>query len=300
MNPSPLFSVIIPTYNRSSLLLGAISSVQAQSYDDWELIIIDDGSTDDTRFLVEPYLSDARIRYHWQENRELNGARNTGIRLAAGTYLTFLDDDDYYEKDHLSSLATYLQQSQYPVAAIRTGMYILENNQQRTAAPLLDVSNRHPVKALWETPVNLLSFAFHRAIFQQHTFEEDFILAEDFHFLIRVFLNYPFIQLPNYTVVYRLQQISRSNQYYQPAQLANKIKALRATWEQNEAQLRAFVPEGDLEYKITKEYLHFSKAAFRANDHALGWRYYKAALIRNDWRFFRSYLSTLVLGILGK
>ncbi|NLN75568.1 MAG: glycosyltransferase [Armatimonadetes bacterium] len=91
----PKVSVIIPTYNRAELLYQAIASVLSQTYGDFELIIVDDGSTDNTRSVVEG-IGDDRIRYIWQENQQRCVARNTGIDAALGDYLAFLDSDDLW------------------------------------------------------------------------------------------------------------------------------------------------------------------------------------------------------------
>ncbi|MBY0370373.1 glycosyltransferase family 2 protein [bacterium] len=107
----PTFSVILPTFNRARVLAAAIESVQAQSERDWELIIIDDGSTDITRRLVARYAqSDPRIRYIAQRNRGVAKARNNGIRAALGRYLAFVDSDDTLRPNHLSyRLETFLK-----------------------------------------------------------------------------------------------------------------------------------------------------------------------------------------------
>jgi len=89
---SPRVSVIIPTYNRSKLLRVAIESVLAQTYPNIEIIVVDDGSTDDTVEVVAQYAG--RVTYLKQANQDVAAARNTGIRAASGEYLTFLDDDD--------------------------------------------------------------------------------------------------------------------------------------------------------------------------------------------------------------
>lgn len=88
------FSIIIPTYNRADLLPLAIKSVLAQTMPDWELIIVDDGSTDETRQSVAPFLHDARIRYLYKENEGRSVARNTGAAVAQHPWLLFLDSDD--------------------------------------------------------------------------------------------------------------------------------------------------------------------------------------------------------------
>jgi glycosyltransferase involved in cell wall biosynthesis len=99
----PAVSVIIPAYNQAGFLAGAIRSALAQDFADLEVIVVDDGSTDATRAVAEN-VADARVRYVHQENRGLSAARNTGIRLARGAFLTFLDSDDEFLGDKLTVL----------------------------------------------------------------------------------------------------------------------------------------------------------------------------------------------------
>ena len=82
--PSPVVSVVVPTLNRAPVVADAIASVQAQQFRDWELIVVDDGSTDSTASIVEPFLADKRIRYVYQPSAGVAAARNHGIRLRAG------------------------------------------------------------------------------------------------------------------------------------------------------------------------------------------------------------------------
>lgn len=101
---APLVSVILCTYNRAHLVKRAIASVLIQTYRNWELIIIDDGSTDSTEQVVMPLVkSDPRILYLRQPNNGLAESRNVGIRLARGEFMTFLDSDDEYRKDHVAT-----------------------------------------------------------------------------------------------------------------------------------------------------------------------------------------------------
>src|SRR5277367_6547413 len=94
----PRVSIITPAYNAAQYLSAAIDSVVAQTYTDWELIIIDDGSTDETRALVHSYLPSLSesLRYLYQSNRGQTAARNTGIKLARGEFIATLDADDLW------------------------------------------------------------------------------------------------------------------------------------------------------------------------------------------------------------
>lgn len=90
---TPFFSIIIPTYNRAKLLTRAVGSVTSQDFSNFELIVVDDGSSDDTENLVSA-INDTRIKYIKQENKGVCAARNTGSKNATGTFLIFLDSDD--------------------------------------------------------------------------------------------------------------------------------------------------------------------------------------------------------------
>jgi glycosyltransferase involved in cell wall biosynthesis len=98
MTPS-LVSVIVPTYNRAYCLARALDSILCQTYEALEVVVIDDGSTDNTRELVSSrYAHDARVRYFYEENRGVTAARNQGIKLSRGDYVAFLDSDDTWER----------------------------------------------------------------------------------------------------------------------------------------------------------------------------------------------------------
>lgn len=90
----PVFTIITPTYNRAYLIERTINSILAQTYNDWEYIIIDDGSTDNTEEVVQKYLNDSRIRYIKKENTGAAHSRNVSALYAKGEYVVFLDSDD--------------------------------------------------------------------------------------------------------------------------------------------------------------------------------------------------------------
>jgi len=108
----PEISVILPTFNRAYLLQKAIESVLAQTFRDWELIVVDDGSSDNTFGVVYPYLEkNGAIRYLRHSNRKLNMTRNAGIQAAFGTWITFLDSDDSYAPLHLESRIEFMRKN---------------------------------------------------------------------------------------------------------------------------------------------------------------------------------------------
>lgn len=107
-NPMPTVSVIIPAYNQAQYLSESIQSVLDQTFQDFEIIVVNDGSVDHTHQVVESFI-DPRIHYIYQENRGLAAARNTGIRNSGGPYLTFLDADDLFLPEKLSLLVAELE-----------------------------------------------------------------------------------------------------------------------------------------------------------------------------------------------
>ncbi len=94
-----MVSVIIPTFNRRDYITIAIDSVLAQTFKGYEIVVVDDGSSDDTKEVLKPYQE--AIRYFYQENRGISGARNRGIRESRGEYIALLDSDDYWLPEKL-------------------------------------------------------------------------------------------------------------------------------------------------------------------------------------------------------
>lgn len=106
-NSPPLVSVVIPNYNHTRFISNAIQSVLAQDYLNYEIIVVDDGSTDGSRDAVARF--GEKIRYIWQKNQGLAGARNTGIRVAAGELIGLLDADDEWRPDYLEQMLALVE-----------------------------------------------------------------------------------------------------------------------------------------------------------------------------------------------
>ena len=100
----PLISIIVPCYNTEDYMEQCLDSLIHQSYKNLEIILVNDGSTDDTDAKIQPYLSDDRIKYIIQENKGLSGARNTGLDIMSGEYVCFVDSDDFLHKDYVKTL----------------------------------------------------------------------------------------------------------------------------------------------------------------------------------------------------
>jgi len=106
----PLVSVVVPSYNYGHLIRETLDSLAAQTYGAWECVVVDDGSKDDTRAVVEAYAAaDPRVRYVRQENARQGAARNNGIRHSSGEYFQFLDSDDLVETRKFERQVEYLE-----------------------------------------------------------------------------------------------------------------------------------------------------------------------------------------------
>lgn len=112
MSASPLVSIILPTYNRAQFLPEAMSAIRAQSWTDWELVVVDDGSSDQTRSMVSELTADLPqpAKYIYQENQGAYAARNVGLTHSTGKYIAFYDSDDLWRPNHLQDCVLALEQ----------------------------------------------------------------------------------------------------------------------------------------------------------------------------------------------
>ena len=114
----PVISVLMPTYKQASFISRALASLQEQSFSDWELIIVDDGSQDETQARITPFLSDKRIRYiRHSSNRGLGAALNSALQESQAPFIAYLPSDDVYYSEHLQNLHTQLQHNTEAILA---------------------------------------------------------------------------------------------------------------------------------------------------------------------------------------
>lgn len=193
-----LFTVIIPTYNRADFLRRSVESVIAQTCTNWELIVVDDGSTDNTKEVVLSY-NDSRIKYIYQHNQEKCIARNTGIKNASGLYICFLDNDDYYLPGHLNNFKRLIEERAFPVAMFICGLYIEDAGKRKEHT--LYKANESPLRFIWKTFVVPGAACIHRNIMQEFQFSEKYVIWEDRHLWLRIVAKYPLIQVNTYSII---------------------------------------------------------------------------------------------------
>jgi glycosyltransferase involved in cell wall biosynthesis len=177
-----LVSIILCTYNRAHLLNRAIASVLTQSYRNWELIVIDDGSADDTWQAVMPVMkSDPRIMYFYHANTGLARSRNIGIALASGEYSTFLDSDDEYREHHLSVRVQAIEKKPSP-ALIYGGIEYAGPVEKRYASDALNPGKRIHLSKCYASG----TFFARTSVFRKLKGFRNLPFAEDLDFIQRV------------------------------------------------------------------------------------------------------------------
>jgi glycosyltransferase involved in cell wall biosynthesis len=206
----PAVTVVLPTYNRAGFLRGAFESLAAQTFTDWELVIVDDGSTDGTREGIDDYLrSHDRVRYVYQANRGAYAARNRGVDEATGTYLAFFDSDDLWLPHHLERCVGALAghpEIDWVFGACRqvdraTGVVLDPNTSYINGQPRpflslkADVSDGLHIitdRAVLECQIShglycgLQNSVMKRRLFEGRRFNDRFRVVEDELFVIRV------------------------------------------------------------------------------------------------------------------
>ncbi|MBI4341884.1 MAG: glycosyltransferase family 2 protein [Candidatus Omnitrophica bacterium] len=145
----PAVSAIIPTYNRAAFLKEAMASIQAQTFTDWELIVVDDGSTDATREVVQAVQRrDPRVRYLFQSNRGGAEARNAALERASGSLVAFLDDDDTWLPEKLARQVAVMTHAPERVGLVACGAYPIAASGECLEAEWPDFGGLPPLKVL--------------------------------------------------------------------------------------------------------------------------------------------------------
>jgi glycosyltransferase involved in cell wall biosynthesis len=139
---NPKVSVVIPSYNRADKVLKGIESVLTQTFSDLEVIVVDDGSADNTEDVIAKTFGD-RVRYYYQANQGVSAARNKGIAEARGEWIAFLDSDDLWEKDKLEWQFKALEQFGPQCGACYTDVRLFNHPETRTFFEMAEQSRRH-------------------------------------------------------------------------------------------------------------------------------------------------------------
>ncbi|MBD2301428.1 glycosyltransferase [Nostoc sp. FACHB-190] len=208
----PKISVVIPTYNSERTIKTTIDSVLSQSFTDFELIVINDGSTDSTLDIASQ-IQDSRLKVFSFENAGGNVSRNRGLQKAVGEFVSFLDADDVWTSDKLVSQLEALQDNIDAKVAYSWTDYIDENGKFLVSGSHItvngDVYERLLVSNFLENGSNPL--IYREALIELGGFDESLSAAQDWDMWLRLAARYSFVCVPKVQILYRVSANSLSS-----------------------------------------------------------------------------------------
>lgn len=193
MKPSPFFSIVIPTYNRADCLVENLSALLRQSFESYEIVVVDDGSTDNTEAVVMS-LSSPRIRYFKTENSERSHARNFGMRVASGQYINYFDSDDVMYDNRLETVYNFIVERQMPDVLFTHYDFVDSNKKQIGTVSRYYQSFTDDL--LFNNFLACGSVFLKRMVARNFNFNEDrrLITAEDWELWLRVHTTHEFVE----------------------------------------------------------------------------------------------------------
>ena len=200
-----VISVITPTYNRARFLPAAVASVLSQTFGDFELIIVDDGSEDNTPDVLKPFFADRRVRYVYQENQGQSHARNLALKQATGDFIAFLDSDDVWAPDKLEKqLAVFRANSEVDI--VHGDEAII--NEQGSVVSLQNMrrySGRITRYLLADNSVSITTALVRRRCFDEMGgFDTSVGVADDYELWLRFSARYCYQYEPGIVASYRV------------------------------------------------------------------------------------------------
>lgn len=212
-----MISVLIPLYNKSKSIVATISSVLSQTYKDFEILVVDDGSTDGSGEIIQS-IKDDRIRYFRKKNGGVSSARNYGIEKAQYDWIALLDGDDLWKPIFLEEMVEMIQR--YPKAALYGSGYAfqhIDNGDYDIPDLTLPPNFVGYIESYWSIAKDNILFTSSSVVINKNVFkaigkyDEQLVRGEDVDLWFRIALHYPVAFLNKPLAIYRLQAENRSN-----------------------------------------------------------------------------------------
>jgi glycosyltransferase involved in cell wall biosynthesis len=218
-NEYPFVSILMPTYNCAEFIVEAIESVISQELLNWELLILDDGSTDNTKLLVENYIkSDSRIKYFFEENNKgVSFQLNKGTQISLGKYICRIDADDYFHKDKLLIQFNFLEKHSETMLCTTNYTEINNNTGEKKIIKGPTCYNQIKIELIKDLIVCGASFFCRKEIFKEFSFNENIVIGEDYDFISKIALEY------------KIDNISENLYFYRKH--GNSLVDNRANWD---------------------------------------------------------------------
>jgi glycosyltransferase involved in cell wall biosynthesis len=323
MKNEPLVSCIIPTYNREKFLPNSIGSVLKQTYKNWELIIVDDRSTDESKKLIEEYMKkDKRIKYvKNKHNNGCYGARNQGVELVKGEYIAFLDSDDEWMSFHLSEMIEEMQKNPdvdwiYSFGKkIKNNKIVLKSSYPNSneAKNKFKIEKRDKLFVLKKNQLtNVLNFEIssgiqksilRKRIFNKINFDENFFAVADRLLPIEaIYHNFKFAYLTNVHLKYNIHEDNLSN--CNPTKDINKKLRINKQLEKLYLTIPKKIRLNKSQKKIIDKKLanlYFWNIGYNhyiiIKDYKNAKKYFLKGLKLNtfDWKYWKTYIKNIIL-----
>lgn len=261
----PTISVIIPVYNQAKYLPDAINSIIAQSFENWECIIVNDGSTDDTHEVIKPYLSNSdKFVYIEQSNKGLAATRNRGIDESSGVYIQFLDADDVIDHTKFEKQLEMLSKKK-DITLSYTDYFSSSESNLKSPYPkgrylppvFININKLHDLIIRWETEMSIPvhCFLFDARFFKDYKirFDETLPNHEDWDCWMNIFKLYPDVYyIPEKLAIYRIH--TDSMVYNWKLMRSGYIKAL--------IKQRNTFGKKSLEYELLSQKIQYTKKKY--------------------------------------
>jgi glycosyltransferase involved in cell wall biosynthesis len=265
MHAFPLISVIIATYNRARFLPETVESILRQHFQQYELIIVDDGSSDDTRQIVEAY--GPRVQYFYQDNRGPSGARNLGVRHAKGQWISIQDSDDLCAPNHLETLYAYAQKHPDCGMVFANGAYLGGPEHNRNTIVPAAKSRRLAQQGVRledlfdKSIVRLQAALISKACYDELAgHDQDLRISMDLDLSFRIFNRYPVAYLDEVVFYYRKHEGNSSGN--QELRLRENIRVIEKLLAEN-PRARATLGERRVAARLAYRYYRLAKAHWR-------------------------------------
>jgi glycosyltransferase involved in cell wall biosynthesis len=247
----------------------AIESVLNQTYNDWELIIVDDGSTDSTKSVVNKYKkSEIRIKYIYQNNKERSAARNKGIEQANGDWICFLDSDDIYHKNHIDEFKNLIKKT-----GSKRGLYFsgLSYGKYSENFEEYDLTHKNNIEFVLLNTIGTPRACIHKSILLNHQFNEKIRIGEDRELWSRILKKNPLYFHRKKTFI----EVEHPNRSINLGAELENLKTLNLILKSNKKNIRKTVKN----IVLSNAYFKISKSKIKANKIIIAGYYIVLSLI---------------------
>jgi len=287
INTDELISVIIPCYNAAHCISNTLDSALAQNYKNFEIIVVDDGSSDNTAEMIKSKIASTengqRIKLVQQKNAGVSVARNVGVANASGTYLAFLDADDLWHEEKLATHIRFMTDNPEVGISFARIRFMSSAGEILKRTSSLPLGEQNAAALFAENPTTTTSNLFvRRSVFEQlGGFDESMSFAEDQEFLIRVL----------HETVHKVSGIDTILVYYRASEngLSSNLAEMETGWLHMVERVRDYAPDfvaKQLSPAKALYYRYLARRSVRLSSSAKEGMAYLVKAIRSDWTLF--------------